>query len=290
MPEPGTDLAVPVEDMTGLEDFEESDAVIPRLVIEHADAVLKDSLTNERFESLEVIILGLVKQRILWDVEVDEGDKPLCKSFDHDHGRPDAANFPWDHTPFNRSDFGDDPTLDCESCPLKEWGSHPKRDTPWCTEQFVLPVVVPFSEDNDTGAAAILTLQRSSLKPARAYISGFARSQTPLFTVRTTIRLDGLKRGSVTYAVPEFTKGNGTDESMWAHFAAQYRDIRTFVSTERTFGKDAPEGSEPTAEPASSTTSSAAPSGVDDEPAPATSAEPEAPTDAPPPDDDDIPF
>ena len=72
----------------GLEDVGVGDVIIPRLRIVHDEAVFENNLTKDRYETLDVILLGLAKQRIMWDDEVGEGDKPMCKSPDFEHGFP----------------------------------------------------------------------------------------------------------------------------------------------------------------------------------------------------------
>lgn len=213
---------------TGLEDFDSSDMVMPRLSIEHPDALFKDNLTGETHEKLQVVMLGLIKQRILWGEEVNEGDRPLCKSYDFREGHPDADKFPWEASGFDKEQAGD--TLPCAGCALKEWDSHPKNSTPWCSEQHTFPVLMQTGEDEFT-APAILTVQRSAIKPSKSYLTAFARSKTPLYTVVTEISLNPQKRGSVNYAVPAFKKVGTTDQDEWGDFAAHYRTIRDYITT-----------------------------------------------------------
>jgi hypothetical protein len=219
-----TELAVPTAAPVGLEDFDVAEeGVIPRLSISHTDCEFTDNLSGESFDTLDVVILGLVKQRILWDLEVPEDPTgPLCKSLNFTEGLPDMEHFPLEASGFTTLES----PLPCSSCKLKEWGSHPTRDTPWCGEQHLLIVLM-----GDAEVPALLTVQRSALKNSRTYLSSFARSRSPLFTVRTTIELDARRRGSVNYAVPKFKKGDPTDEAKWAEYADTYAQVRSFVST-----------------------------------------------------------
>lgn len=225
----GTDIAVPqeVDGMEGLEDFGSEDMVMPRLGIAHSEGKFVDNLTGEEFDTLRVVLLGLVKQRIMWSEEVEDGEGPLCKSYDFTTGNP-SKDFPWKASGFEKQD-GDDIKLPCESCALKEWGSHPSRKTPWCSEQYTLPLLMEMGEGN-YGAPAILTIQRSGVKPVRSYLTGFKRSNNPLFTAVTTMSLDLQKKGSVTYSVPKFSKGEQTDDEYWSEYADHYRSIREFLT------------------------------------------------------------
>jgi hypothetical protein len=214
---------------TGMEDFETSDMVMPRLAIKQEESVFVDNLTGEEFPKLQVVLLGLIKQRILWDKEVNEGDRPLCKSYDFRQGHPDRENFP-----LRASGFDSLPqeggTLPCDACALKEWDTHPNRSAPWCAETHTFPLMMP-DADGDHIAPAVLTVQRSALRASKQYLTAFARSSTPLFTVVTEMTLDPQKKGSVKYSVPRFKKIGDTDSDRWQEFADHYRSIRTFITT-----------------------------------------------------------
>jgi hypothetical protein len=229
-------VAVPDDDLTGLEDFDTAtDAQMPMLKIDHSQGHFIDGLSDEDLgPEIKVIMLGLIKQRILWDAEVKDDAKPLCKSYNFTEGRPDEATFPVKASGFDRSAV-ESGALPCADCKLKDWGSHPKNDTPWCTEQHTFALLV---QVGDGWQPALLTVQRSAIKPSRQYMTSFARSKTPLYTVVTTIKLDQRKRGSVDYAVPKFTRGGGTDQDDWAEYAETYRSIRNFVQTPRTRDDD----------------------------------------------------
>lgn len=270
------DLATTTDDGApeGLEDMDQSDLVMPRLKIDHDSGKFVDNLSGAEYDKMEVILLGLIKQRILWSPEPSgDNDKPLCKSFDFQRGVP-GDGFPVKASGFDPAlvDAGELPCVDCK---LKEWGSHPNRDTPWCSEQHTFALLLPMSEDDPTGAPALLSVQRSAIKPSKQYLTAFARSRQPLYTVQTELSLDQRRRGSVDYAVPKFIRRAATDESLWPEFAQQYRMIRDFVQTPSVFGDtDAEEDA----------ATGATPSKSDEATAPA--AADTAPVD----DDDDLPF
>lgn len=232
-----TDLAVPEDDVVGLEDLDESDLVVPRIKIIGADAVFEDQLTNEQFDSLDVVLLAMVRNRILWDADEAESKEPWCKSLDGKVGLPHPKDFPWAASAFDRTAFGDEPELPCGSCPLKEWGSHPKDDKPWCSEMHVFPLLV--IGEGGTYSPALWAIQRAAIKASRAYLSPFVRAKTPLYTVKTRLTLTPHKRGTVKYATPVFTKLGPTDESEWPDFASQARAMRTFIQTVRKRDDDA---------------------------------------------------
>ena len=264
---PAGEVSLPVEDMTGLEDFDQAiDAVMPTLRIEHKDGTFVDGLSGESFPELKIILLGLIKQRVLWEADMDESSKgPLCRSYDFKTGVPEIDRFPWKSSGFDKAALDADPELPCESCNLKDWGSHPKRDAPWCSEQHTFAVLQPVGDDGGL-APALLTVQRSAIKPSRTYMTSFARTKTPLYTVWTKITLDSRRKGSVDYAVPKFIRAEATQQNEWPMFAQQYRQIRQFVQTPRTRDEDenATPGAAPASDPTSST-SPTAPPAVDDD-------------------------
>ena len=215
--------------ITGLEDFSTSDLSLPRLNIDHANGCFKDSLDGRTYETISVVVLGLVKQRVLWHPEMQEtAGPPLCKSLNHSEGLP-GEDFPWDKSGF--AGLPHDGTLPCGACKLKEWGSHPTRsDSTWCAEQYVLPVAMPYE---DGYGFAVATFQRSGVKPTKAYLSGFARENIPTFTSYTTISFETNRRGTVTYSVPKFVRGDATPDEDHAEFASQYLMLRQYLQTPR---------------------------------------------------------
>lgn len=239
---------------TGLEDFDMEDAVIPRLSIVHKEAEFRDSLSNEQFPKLRVIILGLVKQRVLWHQTVDDGDWPMCRSVNHEIGFPNMSDdqprdkrFPWDKSGFEAKDFPADEEgnvrLPCSGCALKEWGSHPDGKRPYCSEQFTLPVLYDPREDGNW-VPAILTFQKTGLKPLKSYITSFARSRQAAFQAITEIELDLLKRGQTDYSVPRFKRVGDTDEENWPEYSVNYRTMREFLTAEPG-SREESEGSSP---------------------------------------------
>lgn len=230
--------AMPDNFGTGLEEFQDSDAVIPRLSIVHKEARFKDNLTGEEFDSIEIIPLGLVRQRVLWHPDVDDGDQPMCKSTNNEIGHPNTdapkdKRFPWEKAGFNPVDHPPQPDglidLPCAGCQLKEWGTHPNGKSPYCTEQWVLPVLYRESGVEDTFAPAIFTLQRSGVKAIRAYLTPFQKSGNPAFLHVATVKLELNKRGQVDYSTPKFSKGPATDQAEWPSYATQFMQISEFL-------------------------------------------------------------
>jgi len=309
-------------EVVGLDDVDASDVIIPRLQIKHDEGVFVDNLSKQVFTELDCVILGLVKQRIFWADEVEEGDKPLCKSPDHDHGFPQISDdvkkdkrFPWDKSNFDPANFpADGPnavnglvTLPCASCHFKEWDNNGfNQKVPPCAEQHTYPLLYNTNTENPNEpiwAAAILTVQKTGIAPSKRYISSFQQSNQPMFTARSLVTLTLNKRGTVTYSVPGFRKTGQTDSSMWGQYSEQYRQIRAFCRTpprntdadpyaeaEGGFASDNTNTPAPAAAAPSQPAAAAEPQVASPAPSQA-AAPPAAPVPASPPDDPDgLPF
>lgn len=229
----------------GLDDVGVGDVIIPRLVIQHKTGTFQDNLSKAEYGTLKVVLLGLVKQRIFWDDEVDDGDKPKCKSPDFEHGFPNVdpatkadKQFPWHQSNFDPSSFPAAQglnglvTLPCATCIFKEWDKTGSDGVSWknppCNEQHTYPLLYS-PDEGESWQPALLTVQRTGIKPSRQYISSFAQAKTPMFTVFTEIGLTLNKRGQVDYSVPTFKRAEPTDRNSWMEYANQYRAIREFI-------------------------------------------------------------
>lgn len=233
-------LQKPEEFETGLEDFDNEDMAIPRLNIEHKKGTFRDTLTNEEHEKVKVIFLGLQKQRTLWHFTVDEGDYPMCRSVNHETGVPNLSEkqpkekrFPWEKSGFSPDDFPPDENgvikLPCSGCQLKEWESHPDGKKPYCAEQFTMPVLYD-PDDSGMWVPAIMTFQKTSMKPIKSYLTQFKRNKTGAFSAITEITLTPQKKGSNEYCVPNFRRVGDTDQEDWREYMTTFRTIRDFLT------------------------------------------------------------
>lgn len=261
----------------GLEDLTPADLGVPRITIDHTDAVFFDKMAGINYPELTVVMLGVVKQRSLWPPNLgDEGDAPLCRSNDAKVGFP-GEEFPWDDENIVKAGIGECDSLSCSECPLKDWGTHPTREEqPWCAEQYTFPLLLV----TDNGASPVLlTVSKTAIKPAKAYLGGFARDGKPTYEVYTHITLDAKKRGQNRYAVPSFKRGEATDPESHEACLATYRSMRDFLHSRTgagggTEGDEAPDDTENV-----TVAEAAADAGVADAPAPAKpKAAPKAPT------------
>lgn len=243
--EPGNMPATMMDEidfMEGLEDFKAEDmGAPPRLNIEHVDAKFKVSGSGEEFSEAEFIILGMVRQRTMWHPEIPEGESPppMCKSPDFINGFPEMSEdvksdfrFPWRASNMNPNMLVDNgegvkQSVKCSDCKFKEWGTDPKSDRPWCSEEFTLPIL--YRGDDGQWYPALWTLKRSALKPAKQYMASFKSSKTPLFAVITKVTLTQNKRGNVRYCTPNFSKVESTDRTEWPEYFDSFKGVRDYL-------------------------------------------------------------
>jgi hypothetical protein len=232
----GSEVA-PYEDNIGLEDVDQSDLTIPRIRIIHKEGKFQDNLTNTVMDELDCILLGVVKQRVMFHKDVDESDRPMCKSPDFQQGFPNESEeqpknkrFPWAKSNFNRDDFaqGDNRiVLPCKSCIFAQWDKGDWKQPP-CAEQHTY-ILYYTPDGGESWSPGLFTVQKSGIKPSRTYLSGFANQNKALFTVRTRVTLKVGQRAQVIYSVPTFIKGAESDRDRWDEFANTYRTVRDVI-------------------------------------------------------------
>lgn len=251
--QPGTDVMSVYDPaaqlVTGLEDFDESDLRLPRLSIDHENGGFIDSLNPENvMPKIQVIPLGLVKQRIMWPaLMVDDGDdsNPMCKSVDHKIGYPNITSteqrelFPWSASGWEPNQFPRDEhgriTLPCDSCRFKEWKSHPDGKKTWCSEQHaIILLYAPYDDDEgfhqEPSMLALFTAQRSSINASKGFFAGMFRQQLPAFAFVARWSLRKEQRGKNTYYTPLMTITGKTDQADWPGYSAPYVEVRSFIT------------------------------------------------------------
>lgn len=253
LPATASQYAYSDEDDDGLGDLSTADLVIPRLKIVGKEALFQDTLSNEQFPVVEVVILGLIKQRILWHPTVDKDDKPMCKSNDFAIGVPTLADnpanklFPWKSSNFTPEAAQINPTLPtgqqldtnghkvlpCGACKFKEWDTHPNGGKPWCNELHTLPVMYrkpaePNAEVNPW-TLAILQFKSSGLGASKKYLSNFKRANQAPFTAITRISLQLQSRGDTIYSTPILQRVGDTDKVDWPEYSESYRSVRDYA-------------------------------------------------------------
>lgn len=226
--EPVTHGVSTYSEIPGLEDVSPTDLVMPILKVDHRRGTYVNRNSSEEFNELTAVLLGIVKQRVLWSPEIpdeDSSERPLCRSFNFVEGHPQYDKFPWEQSGFASTNN----LLPCQACKLKEWDSHPSRSAPWCSEQHVY-YMLQVRDDGST-TPLILYIQRSGLKDSRKYISSFFNEKRPLFFNYTTLALEGHKRGANPYYIPKFTRGVDTDPADHPNYSQVGMSIRQFLQT-----------------------------------------------------------
>lgn len=239
---------------TGLEDFAPEEAVVPRIQINHKGGTFKDNLTGTEFPVIRGVVLGLVRQRVMWSGELTNDARPMCKSPDYKvgyplmQGPPDQV-FPWGQSGMNVADAPVDdygrPIITCEPCAFNKWTQTAagKKQPPRCSERHTFPVLYTLADDLEPGQtfpyAGIVSLQRTGIAPSRTYMSSFKRQSVPMYSAYTEIRLKRESRGSVEYSVPVFARLGDVPRELWEDYAIQYRGLRAFLQQPPRAGDDA---------------------------------------------------
>lgn len=226
---------------SGLDDFDAGDLNLPRLRILHAEGKFYNPQTEEEFDSLDCVILGFVKQRVMFDPvfsddKVSEG--PWCKSNDFVNGFP-GEEFPWENSTRDQSVLTVTPkgnsTMPCKGCNFQEWGPrNPKtnKSTPPACNELHSYVVLYFNHASQAYFPAVVSFKSSSLKASQAYLQGFKTSGRPTFTVFTNISLTKFRKGMVQYSVAKFSITGDTPQENWLDYSAQTAAAREALRAE----------------------------------------------------------
>jgi hypothetical protein len=224
----------------GLEDVDESDFTTPRLNINHDKGVFVNSQTEEEWQELYVVVLGRIRQRIMWrqKYEDDKNIKPQCRSNDNKLGFPNFDQtsdrrdlFPWDQSNFNSAPLEVNPeyneyTLPCDDCAFKEWGEN--GDKPLCNAQWAIPLY--YVVEGGAYLPAVFTVRSTGLVAFKSYFSAFAMKRESPMLVHTHMSLREAKQGRNTYFIPQFKRNAATDGSYWQSWADSYKGMRNFIT------------------------------------------------------------
>lgn len=234
---------VPADQYSGLEsglgDIAPEDLRMPRIGIDKDTGEFVDSMTNAQYPRIDAILLGCIKQRVLWQPNMPENPVgPMCKSPDFETGYPTMQGspeelFPWAASGWSADQLPKDTEgrvmASCATCRLKEWGSHPDGKKTWCSEQWAVPII--FGAEGETPSiTALMTFQRSSLAPIRTYFGGLFQQQRPAFSKVAVLRLQAKMRGRNKYYVPIIQGLSDTDQAEWPMYSTAYMTVRRYIA------------------------------------------------------------
>lgn len=153
------------------------------------------------------------------------------------------GGFPWsdaaglDPNTQPKDEFGRT-VISCETCPFAQWGTDPKNPKksvpPPCKERHTYPIIY-----NRTGGegyeppymeSGIVSFQGSGIKPSRLYVAGFKRAKLPLYTGVVRIKLNRASRGAVDYSVPEFKRVGTVPDDELVMYAQDWPGMREFLT------------------------------------------------------------
>jgi hypothetical protein len=241
---PATQSSAPianrVQDIDGLEDVDARDISMPIIKINHTSEqgypVFEDTSGNSLGAKIEVVPLGMVKQRVMWEPNrvAKPGEKvyPICRARDFHNGIPDPERFPWDRTPFTPEQAdANGGMISCQECPLKEWETGHDGKRPACNEQHAW-VVKRRTEDDDL-IPGIVTFQSTGLKPSRTFFGSFVTESKSPYTQWVEIELEKKRQGNVNYGVPKFRRIGNTSIEVRNDCSVQWPGIREYLRAPR---------------------------------------------------------
>lgn len=229
----------------GMEDIDSSELSLPRLEIVHEEGRFRDRNSQQEFERLQAVILGVVKGRIMWDRVMDDNDRPQCRSNDFRTGFPQmrtdipqSKQFPWDKSNFAPTAFPPGPDgqirLPCAQCHFKDWDHNGfGQKKPPCSETFHLAMM--YDDGSGVFSPAILTLKSSAVPSVRKYITPFKAQKQPMFTALTEMTLNIERKGGANgkkYSVPTFKRIGQSNPANWQEYMGSFRSIRDFLQRE----------------------------------------------------------
>lgn len=188
-----------------------------------------NSLTNEVFESLEIVpLVFLPRTRVMWPDTFDTGNDPLCISDNGDTPLPADS-------PRVMTMRQDGP---CNTCPFSQFGDD--GTPPACKMQRNFLVLTV----GDKVEPAILTLQSTAIASAKQLTSLAKTQGIKTAVVFTTQKI---KSDQGQWYVPAFAKGNSLALEQLVEVAEQRNALKNLIvtaDTEHTNGYD----SDPAAE------------------------------------------
>lgn len=230
---------------TGIDDLSMDEIPTPRISIDHNpkgfdEGKYTDNQTGMFRDEFVGIVLGFVRQRIMWPANLEESvGMPMCKSNDSTRGMPNVDTsagdgmFPWHESAFNPNEVPVDPEynrviLPCANCQFKDWtGKGAKRTPPRCSEVFNLVVMF---DAYGTGQMmpGFFSAKRSSIQPVKQYLAQFMQRNVPAYSQFAHFSLQHLTRGKNPYSVPVIKSVGPTDQRLWPDFSENYKTLREF--------------------------------------------------------------
>jgi hypothetical protein len=145
-----------------------------------------DDLTNQKFESLEVVLLTGRRTRAWWEADYDgSSNPPDCRSFDGLEPDPQSPKLQ---------------NTACVTCPHSQFVDGKASS---CRERYDV-----LAYDPESKAVFMTAFSGAAIKPFRRYLSSFKAKipKRPPYSVLTRITLVETKGDMGTFYVPEFSR------------------------------------------------------------------------------------
>lgn len=200
----------------------------PKLVINHKTAKFRvptvaGATDTYDAESIDVVILGQIRSRIMWPGAFGSKEHPVCKSDDAIVGVP-MDNFPWEDSMF--ADVPSNRTgISCETCNFKEWNRDFGRAR--CQETWTIPVRL-VRNGMIEGEVFLIAFTSSGITDLRNYFRPMIAEQKHPFNYVTKIRLRSVGGGDgKRWATARFSRVMElADTDLNLEFVTQLRAVK----------------------------------------------------------------
>lgn len=213
---------------------------VPKVAINHTENKLEfNDVELTGFQKLNIIMLGAIRQRIMWSPTPGTIGILECESKDFEHGTP-TVNFPWEDSNFARPKTDVPQTIQCGACMFSNWtadpnakrGSRPAR----CTEQVMVPMLIPVHDVERIETTAIpykvgvMSFQKSSIRPLSDHMKRFRLRGAPAYSKQTSMVLDSNLGSGFKYSVPRLSERNPVDEMYYPLLSTILHEVKAIVT------------------------------------------------------------
>jgi len=208
---------------------------IIRLKFSSRDAEFENPDTGETFDSIEGVVLGRVMQRIAWAPDGNlDASSLLGDAKDGKNGVSNPENIALLDDP---NDFTPHADGDCSNCAMQVWGSHPTRETSWCSQNYSLAILAK-NPETDEPQVMVVSFGGKSVAHVRKWLRIFNTKKVPPFAQVTEITLLKQKTsGGFKFSTPVFKEKGQTDPDQHADFIEAWEGAKSYMTYRKPSGE-----------------------------------------------------
>ncbi|URG17425.1 hypothetical protein Mbo2_055 [Rhodococcus phage Mbo2] len=193
----------------------------PFMKINHKRAWFENPDGERIGSTLDAVILGQLRSRIMWPGQFGSGERPVCKSDDSVTGTP-LENFPWNESKFAEVE-SNKLGIPCEECSFKEWDKDFGRAR--CQETWTIALLV-VQNGNVSDTPWLLNFTSSGITTLRDYFRPMIEQKTHPFNYVTRIKLHAVAKGDSKWSKPEFARLGDTSYEQHNFYVGLLRQVK----------------------------------------------------------------